>query len=96
MLAVDKPEGVHKAEAKLDHAVREYFTEVSLAWENDNPGTLVGWTLGMALYRMEAGDDEDNLMIASSPGLNNFMARGVADATAESFQAQASGWGEIE
>lgn len=91
-----KPPGVDAARRKLDQAVREYYTAVSVAWENDNPGMLVGWTLGMALSRFDAEQEEDNLMIESSPGLNNFMARGVADAAAESFQAQASGWGEME
>lgn len=91
-----KPEGVRQAESKLDQAIREYFDEVSKAWENDNPGMIVGWIAGMALTRIEEGDEEDNLMIVSSPGINNYLARGVADATAESFQMQATGWGEID
>lgn len=92
---MDKPPGVDKAKQALDEAVREYFDAVSEAWENDNPGYVVGWILGIGLTRMEDGDEEDNLMIESSPGMNNYLARGVADATAESFQAQASGFGNI-
>ncbi len=91
-----KPEGVDRAKAKLDEAVREYLREVSLAWENDNPGVIVGWVMGLGITRFEQGGEEDNLMIESSPGINNYLARGIADATAESFQAQASGWGEME
>lgn len=91
----DKPEGVDAARSILDHAVRDYYTAVSEAWGNDNPGVLVGWTLGLGITRFEANGEEDNLMIESSPGINNYLARGIADATAESFQAQASGWGEI-
>lgn len=90
-----KPPGVAIAKSKLDQAVRAYHAAVSVAWENDNPGIVVGWVMGMAVSRYDENDvEEDNLMIESAPGLNNFMARGVADAAAESFQAQASGWGE--
>ncbi len=70
----------------------------SVAWENDDPGMVVGWTIGIALTRFgqDGLADEDNLMIESSPGINNYMACGIADATAESFQMQASGWGDME
>lgn len=94
----EKPEGVDRAKAKLDQAVREYVEECAVAWENEDPGMVVGWTIGIALTRFgqDGLADEDNLMIESSPGINNYMARGIADAAAESFQMQASGWGDIE
>lgn len=95
-MAEPKPEGIKQAKAKLDTAIHEYLAEVSAAWKNDNPGIVVGWTLGIGLTRFEEDGEEDNLMIESSPGINNYLARGIADATAESFQAQASGWGDME
>jgi hypothetical protein len=97
MVEHGKPEGVLKAKAKLDQAVREYIAECAEAWEEPEPrGMVVGWTMGVALTKFGSEGDEDMLMIESSPGLNNYMARGVADATAESFQLQASGYGDID
>ena len=91
-----KPPGGMVSKRKLDQAVREYVQECATAWENDNPGMVIAWTLGVALTRFGEDGEEDNLMIESAPGTNNYLARGLADATAESFQLQASGFGDID
>lgn len=91
-----KPPGIMSAKRKLDKAVHEYVQECSEAWDNGNPGMIVAWTLGIALTRFEDDQEDDMLMIESAPGTNNYMARGVADATAESFQMQASGFGDMD
>lgn len=78
--------------ARLDVAVSEYYYEISKVWANDNPGMVMGWVLGLSLAAVDEDDDETNaLQIESSPGLNNFTARGIADSTAEAFAAQAYG-----
>ena len=83
---------IEKAKLKLDAAVQQYYSETSRAWNNDNPGMLMGWTLGMSLARVdEDGDEENMLQIESSPGLNNFTARGIAESAGEAFAAQAYG-----
>ena len=89
----DRPQAVDDANRKLDQAVREYVTACTEAWGNE-PAMVIGWTLGIGLTRFSADGEDDMLMIESAPGINNYLARGLADATAESFQAQASGWGE--
>jgi hypothetical protein len=84
---------IEVAKGKLDQAVLEYYSTTSRIWENDNPGMVLAWTLGLAISRIdrETGIEENPLQIESSPGINNFFASGVAMHTAEAFADQARG-----
>lgn len=80
---------------KLDEAIREYMADFTD--ERGIDGVVVGWILGVAHARYpEGGVEEDNLLIESTEGINNFLARGLADSTAESFASQAMGYSDTE
>ena len=91
-----KPQGVVNAQRVLDQAVRDYVETCAKEWKYETPGMVIGWTLGIGLTRFDEEGESDSLMIESAPGTNNYLARGLADATAESFQLQASGFGDMD
>lgn len=85
-----KPEAVTAAAANLDIAVRAYVQEVAEAYELT--GSIpVGWTIGIAIVRVDEDcDEEDSLLTECMPGTNEFLARGLASATADMFRQEFS------
>lgn len=85
-----------RAKSALDEAVRQYIETLTPDLNEDEPDmphrVIIGWTIGIALTSIDAeGNDYDHHIVESQPGLNNFMATGLADITAEWFKAQALG-----
>ena len=88
----DEKERREARKAKLDEAFEEYIRDMVNAGDMD-PGVLVGWTAGLMVTHFEEdGKDRDGLLVEDKPNMNVFLARGVADATAERFQQNATGW----
>ena len=82
--------------AKLDEAFQEYIRDM-LKNGDIEPGILVAWVAGMQITHFgEDGEDRDGMIAEDKPGMNVFLARGVADATAERFQQTATGFYDPE
>lgn len=78
--------------AKLDAAFDEYMQDMMSSGDAPS-GVLVGWIAGLQVMHFgEDGTDSDGILIEEKPNMNTFLARGVADATAERFQQNATGW----
>lgn len=81
-------------QAKLDAVVDDYIRD--MINHGDMPAGIVGgWVCGISVVHFSPdGTDSDGLLVENQPNLNTFLARGVADATAERFQQQATGYYE--
>ena len=75
--------------AKLDEAVREYMRD-GVESGDFSPGIVSGWVLGVCHSVVNERGEFDNHLVESNPGINNYMARGLADATAKAFASQSS------
>ena len=75
---------------KLDQAVLDYIQDGVETGDFEPGGIVVGWVMGIAVSRVTDEGEFDNNLIESNPGINNFMARGLADATAEVFANQST------
>ena len=75
---------------KLDQAVRDYIQDGVETGDFSPGGIVVGWVMGIAISRVTDEGEFDNHLVESNPGINNFMARGLADATAEAFAYQST------
>lgn len=79
--------------AKLDAAFEEYVQDMMSTGDAPSGGVLVGWIAGLQIMHFgEDGVDSDGILTEEKPNMNTFLARGVADATAERFQQNATGW----
>lgn len=82
--------------AKLDAAFEEYVRDMVNTGDMP-PGILSGWVAGISVVHFDpSGSDTDGILTESTPNMNSFLARGVADATAERFGQVASGFFEME
>lgn len=78
--------------AKLDQAFEDYITDMVNTGDM-MPGIMVGWIAGVQVTHFEAdGFDRDGFLVEDRLNMNVYLARGVADATAERFQQRASGY----
>ena len=73
---------------RLDEAVTEYFQGGVEEGVFDGGGLIIGWTLAVAVSRIIDGDEADGLFVEQSPGMNNFMAAGLAVGASGVFENQ--------
>ncbi|WNO27817.1 hypothetical protein SEA_HUWBERT_66 [Microbacterium phage Huwbert] len=75
---------------RLDDAVREYIESMRAEGKIPDGHFTTGWILGISMGGYEEAKEIDGLITESSPGINNFMASGLAQATGEEFSYQAN------
>ena len=75
----------------LDNAVREYVQHGIKSGDFDDTSVISGWIIGISTAGYEGGKDIDGHIVESSPGVNNFMAAGLALATSTAFESQMYG-----